>query len=136
MPALNTTPGMPASVAFCRAGPTASGLASVTAMPSTLLSMAFWISVACLPESGSLEYFRSIPCCLAACSAPARIRSQNVEPGASWVTMAMVKLGPPEAPPPEAPGAFWAPPWLLHAVTVRSSPAAAAVASFLWSIPL
>ena len=90
MPELNTTPGMPAWVAFCSAGPTASGLASVTAMPSTLLSMAFWISVACLPESGSLEYLRSMPCCLAACSAPARIRSQNVEPGASWVTIAIV----------------------------------------------
>ena len=65
-------------------------------MPSTWLSIAFWISVACLPESGSLEYFSSMPCCSAACSAPARIRSQNVEPGASWVTIAMVKLGPPE----------------------------------------
>ena len=108
---MNTVAGIPAWVAFCSAGPTASGLASVTAMPSTLLSMAFWMSVACLPESGSLEYLRSMPCCLAACSAPARIRSQNVEPGASWVTMAMVKvLPPPPPPPPAAPGALWAPP--------------------------
>jgi hypothetical protein len=44
----------------------------------------------------------------------------------------MVKLSPSPAPPapPDAPGAFWASPWLLHAVTARSSPATAAVASF------
>jgi hypothetical protein len=71
-------------------GPTAVGLARVTAMPSALLSMAFWTSVACLPESGSLEYFRVTPSDLAAASAPLRTRSQNVEPGASWVIIAMV----------------------------------------------
>ena len=59
-------------------------------MPSTLESTAFWISVDCLLGSGSLEYFRSMPAFAAACSAPALILSQNVSPGVSWVTMAMV----------------------------------------------
>jgi hypothetical protein len=45
--------------------------------------------------------------------------------------MAMVKLGPPEAEPPTRAGAFCAPPWLLHAVTVRSSPATARWPSFV-----
>jgi hypothetical protein len=41
MPALNATTGMPASVAAFTAGARVSGRASVTAMPSTLLSTAF-----------------------------------------------------------------------------------------------
>ena len=32
--------------------------------------------------------------------------------------------------PPDAPGALWAPPWLLQAVTTSSRPAVTAVASF------
>src|ERR687893_1706240 len=51
----------------------------------------------------------------AAASAPARILSQNVSPGASWVTIAMVKLSPSAAAPPPS---FWAPPSLLHAASV------------------
>ena len=65
-------------------------MASVVAMPSTLESTAFWISVACLAGSGSLEYFSVMPVSLAACWAPALILSQKVSPGVSWVTMAMV----------------------------------------------
>jgi hypothetical protein len=45
---------------------------------------------ACLVASGSEEYFRVEPVSLAACSAPARMRSQNVSPGVSWVIMAKV----------------------------------------------
>src|SRR5919107_2655888 len=52
----------------------------------------------------------------AAASAPARILSQNVSPGASWVTIAMVKLSPSAAPPPPS---LWAPPSLLHAASAR-----------------
>ena len=59
-------------------------------MPSTLLSTAFWTSVACLAAAGSFEYFRSMLSFAAAASAPARILSQNVSPGASWVIIAMV----------------------------------------------
>ena len=36
---------------------------------------------ACLSAWGSAEYFSFDPVSLAACSAPARIRSQNVSPG-------------------------------------------------------
>src|SRR5918997_1386836 len=50
----------------------------------------------------------------AAASAPARILSQNVSPGASCVTIAMVKLSPSAAPPPPS---LWAPPSLLHAAS-------------------
>src|SRR4051794_13884235 len=74
--------------------------------------MAFWISVACLPASGSLEYFRVMPWSFAACSAPFRILSQKVSPGASWVTMARVHFFPSDE-------LFCAPPWLLHAATAR-----------------
>ena len=110
MPLLMATVGMPASVAFCREGPMASGLGIVLAMASTLLSIAFWMSVACLPTSGSLEYFRVTPCCLAACSALARIRSKNVSPGPSGVITAIVYCLPSEVPPPPpaAPGALCA----------------------------
>src|ERR687894_2334034 len=52
----------------------------------------------------------------AAASAPARILSQNVSPGASWVTIAMVKLSPSAAAPPPS---LWAPPSLLHAASAR-----------------
>ena len=132
MPAFRTAVGMPASEAFCRTGPTASGAARVAAIPSTLLSIAFWTRVAWLPCWGSLEYFRSMLCCSAACSAPARTRSQNVVPGCSWVTMAIVYLGPLSAlllDPLSALVLGWAPP-PLQAVAVRSTPAMAAIASW------
>ena len=61
MPELNATTGISASFASFTAPARASGVASVVAMPSTLESMAFWIRVACLAGSGSLEYFRSMP---------------------------------------------------------------------------
>ena len=90
MPALNATTGIPASVAACTAPASASGVDSVVAMPSTLLSIAFWISVACLSAAGSSEYFSSMLSFAAAASAPARILSQNGRPGASWVIIAIV----------------------------------------------
>ena len=59
-------------------------------MPSTLESTAVSMRVACLVASGSDEYFSVEPVSLAACSAPARMRSQNVSPGVSWVIIANV----------------------------------------------
>ncbi len=59
-------------------------------MASTLLSTAFCTSVACLSAAGSFEYFRVMLSFAAAASAPDRIRSQNVSPGASWVIIAIV----------------------------------------------
>ena len=90
MPELKLSTGIPAATAFFTVGIRDSGVTSVVAMPSTFESIAFWISTACLVASGSAEYFSVDPVSLAACSAPARIRSQNVSPGASWVTMAKV----------------------------------------------
>ncbi len=90
IPELKATTGIFASVAVFTAPARASGVASVVAMPSTLESTAFWISVACLLGSGSLEYLRLTPVFFAACVAPALILSQNVSPGVSWVTMAKV----------------------------------------------
>src|SRR3954462_2729534 len=81
--------------------------------------MAFWISVASLPASGSLEYFRVIPWSFAACSAPFRILSQNVSPGASWVTIAMVYFFPSDE-------LFCAPPWLLQAASAAAPTATTA----------
>ena len=81
---------MPASTAFFTVGTRASGVTRVVAMPSTFESMAPWIRVACLLASGSAEYFSVDPVSLAACSAPARMRSQKVSPGTSWVIMANV----------------------------------------------
>ena len=81
MPALNATTGMPAAIAFRTAPASAGGSGRVTAMPSTLLSIALWIRVACLPESGSAEYFRSTLSLLAAAWAPLRMMSQKVSPG-------------------------------------------------------
>ncbi len=90
MPELKLSTGIPASTAFFTVGIRASGVTSVVAMPSTFESIAPWISTACLLASGSAEYFSVDPVSLAACSAPARIRSQKVSPGTSWVIMANV----------------------------------------------
>src|SRR4051812_37395208 len=81
--------------------------------------MAFWINVASLPASGSLEYFRVIPWSFAACSAPFRILSQKVSPGASWVTIAMVYFFPSDE-------LFCAPPWLLQAASAAAPTATTA----------
>ena len=54
-PALNMTTGIPAATAFLIDGQIACGLGSVTAMPSTLLLIASWISVACWVGSSLLE---------------------------------------------------------------------------------
>ena len=47
MPALNMTTGIPAALAFWIVGHSACGSGSVTAMPSTWLLIASWISWAC-----------------------------------------------------------------------------------------
>ena len=49
------TTGIPAATAFLIDGQIACGLGSVTAMPSTLLLIASWISVACWVGSSLLE---------------------------------------------------------------------------------
>ena len=90
MPWLNTTTGIFASAAFLDTGMTASALDRVTAMPSTLESMAFCTRVACSGPFSLLEYLRVMPWDFAAASAPARILSQNVSPACSWVTIAIV----------------------------------------------
>ena len=87
---MNATTGMPAATAFCDTGITCGAFERVSAMPSTLESMAFCTSVAFSGPFGLLEYFRSMPCVAAASLAPARILSQNVSPACSWVIIAIV----------------------------------------------
>src|SRR4051812_22477839 len=84
---------MPAAIAFLMAAPSAPVFGSVTAMPSTFLSIAAWISCACLLASGSLEYCSSTLSFAEAASPPLRMMSQNVSPGAWWVVMATVIFG-------------------------------------------
>src|SRR3954453_18809703 len=130
MPALNATTGMPAAMAFFTAGAMAGGSGSVTAMPSTLLSMAIWMSVACFPESGSEEYLKSTLSFAAAACAPLRMMSQNVSPGAPCVTIAIVIGGVSAFPAPTALAALCSaslPPVLLHAAAVSATRASAAV---------
>src|ERR671937_3057992 len=93
MPALNATTGIPAASAFFTAGSSAGGSGRVTAMPSTLLSMALWIRFAWLPDVGSDEYLSVTLSFAEAALAPFRMMSQNVSPGAAWVTMANVMCG-------------------------------------------
>src|SRR5664280_1406478 len=92
-PALNIVTGIPAATAFLITAPREPVLGSVTAIPSTFLSMAAWTSWACLAASGSLEYWRSTLSLAAPASAPLRTMSQNVSPGAWWVIIAMVIFG-------------------------------------------
>src|SRR3954447_10633243 len=92
-PALNIVTGMPAAIAFLIVAPRAPVFGSVTAMPSTFLSIAAWISWACLDASGSLEYCSVTLSFADAASAPLRMMSQNVSPGAWWVVIAMVIWG-------------------------------------------
>ena len=101
-PALNIETGIPAATAFLMTSPMAPVLGSVTAMPSGFLSMAAWMSWACFVASGSLVYWKSTPSLAAAASAPLRMRSQNVSPGAWWVTMMTVIVFSAAAPPPPA----------------------------------
>src|SRR5918992_2329290 len=127
-PALNATTGMPRSAAAFAAGPTCSTWASVTARPSTWLSIAFCTSVACSGAWTPFEYFRSMLCAAAASSAPARIRSQNVSPGCSCVTIAIVYCSPPTVPPvppPPSPCSCCAPPWLLQPASTAERAATA-----------
>src|ERR671937_370724 len=93
MPSLRATAGMPAAMAFFTVGASAGGSGRGTAMPSTFLSMALWIRVACLPESGSEEYLSVTLSLAAAAWAPLRMMSQKVSLGAPWVTIAMVIFG-------------------------------------------
>src|SRR5438270_1535518 len=103
MPALNATTGMPAAIAFLTTGSSAGGSGRVTASPSTLLSIARWIRLALLAEVGSDEYLSVTLSLPAAAWAPLRMMSQNVSPGAAWVTIAKVICGV-LALPPDTPG--------------------------------
>src|SRR6266545_4036064 len=129
MPALNATTGMPAAMAFFTAGMSAGGSGSVTAMPSTLLSMALWIRLAWLPDDASDEYLKVTLSFAEAASAPLRMMSQNVSPGAPWVTMAIVMRGvvalPAETPPVSS--SDFLPPVLLHAAPASARIAISAV---------
>ena len=60
----------------------AGGSGMVTAMPSTLASIALWINVACFAEVGSAEYWNLTLSLAEAASAPLRMMSQKVSPGA------------------------------------------------------
>ena len=93
MPAFSATTGIPAAMAFFTAGIRAGGSGRVTAIPSTLLSMALWIRFAWLPDDGSDEYFRSTLSFAAAALAPFWMMSQKVSPGAPWVIIATVIFG-------------------------------------------
>ena len=128
MPALKATTGMPASMAFCTAGAIAGGSGRVTAMPSTLASIALWIRVACLPESGSAEYWNLTLSLAAAASAPLRMMSQKVSPGAPWVIMATVISGVFAWPAlaPAAGASSCLPPVSLQAAAASSSTASSA----------
>src|SRR3989440_7755596 len=131
MPALNATTGIPVAIAFFTTGSMAGGSGRVTAMPSTLLSIALWISVASLPESGSDEYLRVTLSFAAAAWAPLRMMSQNVSPGAAWVAIAMVICGG-LALPPATPPLFcsdFLPPLLLQPAAATARPATSAMAA-------
>ncbi len=93
-PALMATTGMPASTAFCTTGPSAAGSGSVTMMPSTLLSMAFWINVACSGTWPDPAYRNSTLSLSAASWAPLWICDQKASLAAPWVTIAMFSRSP------------------------------------------
>src|SRR3954469_16018771 len=125
MPALNATTGMPAASAFLIAGSIAGGSGIVTAIPSTLESIADWIRLAWLPEDGSDEYLNSTLSFPDAAVAPLRMMSQNVSPGAPCVTIAIVSFGVlalPAAAPPAAPVSAALAPELLHPVGAPARP--------------
>src|SRR4051812_27265397 len=124
MPALNATTGMPAAMAFLTAGSSAGGSGRVTAIPSTLLSMALWMRLAWLPDDGSDEYLKVTLSLPAAVCAPFRMMSQKVSPGAPCVTMAMVICGVFAFPadPPAVPCSAALPPDLLQAPAVTRTP--------------
>ena len=128
MPALKATTGMPASIAFRTAGAIAGGSGRVTAMASTLASIALWIRVACLPESGSDEYWNLTLSLAAAASAPLRMMSQKVSPGAPWVIMATVISGVFACPAlaPAAGASSCLPPVSLQAAAASISSASSA----------
>ena len=129
IPELKAMTGIPALTAFATAGFRASGVASVVTMPATLLSTAFCNRLPCSGPSLLAEYFRSMLSFCAAASAPLRMRSQKVSPGASWVTIAIVTRGvfTPPPPPPAPPVSAGFPPVLEQAASaaaVRSAPIA------------
>jgi hypothetical protein len=128
MPALKATTGMPASMAFFTAGPIAGGSGRVTAMASTLASIAFWIRVACFPESGSEAYWNLTLSLAAAASAPLRMMSQKVSPGAAWVTIWTVISGVFACPAfaPAAGASSCLPPVSLQAAAASSTSASSA----------
>ncbi len=85
--------GMPARRARSRADFIAAGLARVTMIPSTFLSMAAFTSCACCCASSSWEYRKLMLSFTAACSAPLWTMSQKVSPSPEWVIIAKVQRG-------------------------------------------
>ena len=71
-------------------------------MPSTLLSMAFWMKVDCVGTSPELEYLNSTLSLSAASWAPFLMTSKNASPSGACEIMAMVRrfeVGEVDAPP-------------------------------------
>src|SRR6478752_4259981 len=129
------TTGMPASTAFLIGSVSAAGSGMLTAMPSTLLSMAFWIRLACSGIDPEPLYLNSTLSLVAASVAPFWMTSKKVSPAGAWLIIAKVYCGVSTVPPPlAAPLAgvslAAAPPLLLHAAVISSRPAAAPIASF------
>src|SRR3954469_23433787 len=123
---------MPAAIAFFTAGARAGGSGSVTAIPSTLESIADWIRLAWLPDDGSAEYLSSTLSLAAAAVAPLRMMSQKVSPGAPCVTIATVIFGVfalPAAAPPAVPVSAFLPPELLQPAAATARPTARVAAA-------
>ena len=98
-------------------------------MPSTLLSIAFWMRLACSGICPELLYLMVTLSLAAASAAPFWITSKKASPSGAWLIKAKVYAGvAATAPPPPAAAAavsFAAPPLLLHAAVVRSTRPAA-----------
>jgi hypothetical protein len=90
-------------------------------MPSTLLSIAFWIKVDWSGICPELEYLNSTLSFAAASCAPFLITSKNASPSGAWLIIAKVRRGKPFAA-----GPLWlaAPPLLLHAAVASANAAA------------
>src|SRR3978361_1119528 len=119
---------MPAALAFKIVGRRASGLGVIPAIPSTLASIAAWISVACLVTSPSPEYSKSTLSLAAAAFAPLMMVSKNASPAGAWLIIAIFMGGVVAAgPAPELSLLLGAAPPPLHAAVITSRAAIGAV---------
>lgn len=71
-------------------------------MPSTLLSIAFWMNVDWVGMSPELEYLNSTLSLSAASCAPFLMTSKKASPSGAWLIMANVRRGEPAAAEPPA----------------------------------